>query len=123
MRMSEVTTPPHRGTIALLLGDPATAERARAELTIAGYRTLLIDNPVSVHFVVGRERPDFVVLDLGLSMVNGRELARRIDGAPVLLYGDLVGEPQDLLAYTGALGHIPPDPVLSFATLLRRALR
>ena len=62
--------------------DPALRELYRSSLRVAGYAVVAVSDGIDALRRVERERPDAVVLDLGLPRLNGRDVHRELRSAP-----------------------------------------
>ena len=82
MQVSDTDTPsatPDRGPLVLLVEDEQSiAEPFMAVLRRAGFRTELAMTGSDAISLVGRRRPDLVLLDLGLPDLDGRDVCRQI---------------------------------------------
>jgi CheY-like chemotaxis protein len=62
--------------------DPMLRELYRSTLKAAGYAVVAVGDGVDALRRVEYERPDAVVLDLGLPRLNGRDVQRELKSAP-----------------------------------------
>lgn len=107
-------------SLVLVVDDSADAAESLAlVLELEGFRTLTAHDGRSALDRIGQQRPDAVLLDLGLPDLDGVEVGRRIralaDGAGILLVALSGHGGQDDLAATRAAGfdaHLvkPVDP-------------
>ena len=69
---------PRRTTVLVVEDDAALRDLYRTELTMAGYRVVAVgDGMAALEWLEG-ERPDAIVLDLGLPRVAGQDLHREL---------------------------------------------
>ncbi|HET9490746.1 MAG TPA: GAF domain-containing protein [Methylomirabilota bacterium] len=107
-----------------------SAQMLQACLELAGHRVLVADNGVDAVTVALRERPDVMLVDIGLPVLDGNEVARRVRAAlgPAVLLIALTGygRPQDRqqALEAGFDDHVvkPVDPE-QLTSLIARAAR
>jgi CheY-like chemotaxis protein/anti-sigma regulatory factor (Ser/Thr protein kinase) len=107
-----------------------SAQMLQACLELAGHRVLVADNGVDAVTVALRERPEVMLVDIGLPVLDGNEVARRVRAAlgPAVLLIALTGygRPQDRqqALEAGFDNHVvkPVDPE-QLTSLIARAVR
>ena len=103
-----------RRRLVLIVDDsPVDLDVCRRRLERAGYACLLREMPLGTAAIVLRERPDAVLMDVGLPGLSGDQIAsllRRNDGAPgpmVILHSGLpVSALEQMARECGAIGFI-----------------
>jgi DNA-binding NtrC family response regulator len=102
----------------ILLDDSAIVrEMTRATLEDAGYEVIALDNQFSFSAVLGREKPDLVLVDVGMPALQGDVLVKIANGykglhkCPMVLFSDRSPNELSLLANAcGAAGFIRKTP-------------
>jgi len=98
----------------ILLDDSAIVrEMTAATLEDAGYEVISLDNPFSFSVVLGREKPDLVLVDVGMPALQGDPLVKITNGykglhkCPMVLFSDRSANELSILASScGAAGFI-----------------
>jgi CheY-like chemotaxis protein len=119
LRMAAMATDKSTSLVLVVDDNPDATESLALILEIEGFRALTAHDGRSALDRVEQERPDAVLLDLGLPDLDGVEVGRRIrarrDGARILLVAISGHGGQDDIAATRAAGfdaHLvkPVDP-------------
>jgi CheY-like chemotaxis protein len=71
-----------RTTVLVVEDDAALRDFYRTELTIVGYRVVALSDGVAALQWLEGERPDAIVLDLGLPRLGGWDLHRELTSHP-----------------------------------------
>ncbi|HWW84840.1 MAG TPA: response regulator transcription factor [Vicinamibacterales bacterium] len=117
-------------SVLVVEDEPAIAEIARDYLQHAGYSVMTTADGIDALRLVREQRPDLVVLDLGLRRLDGLDVARRLrrDGSlPIVMLTARVSESDRLLGLEiGADDYItkpfsPRELVARVRAVLRRA--
>src|SRR4051794_16395705 len=86
--MPSVTSDPRASLVMVVEDDPAIAQMVSLELELSGYRTHVERDGLAALEAVRRERPDVVLLDIGLPGLDGIQVCRRLraagDWTPIL---------------------------------------
>jgi DNA-binding NtrC family response regulator len=98
----------------ILLDDSAIVrEMTSATLEDAGYEVIALDNQFSFSVVLGREKPDLVLVDVGMPALQGDTLVKITNGykglhkCPMVLFSDRSENELSILANScGAAGFI-----------------
>lgn len=78
MAWSQPDTP----TVLVVEDTDAVRIVLRMQLTILGYHVLEARNGLEAVDIAGRERPDIILMDIGLPLLDGLEAARLLRGNP-----------------------------------------
>jgi two-component system alkaline phosphatase synthesis response regulator PhoP len=117
-------------SVLVVEDEPAIAEIARDYLQHAGYAVMTSADGIEALRLVREQRPDLVVLDLGLRRLDGLDVARRLrrEGTlPIIMLTARVSESDRLLGLeVGADDYItkpfsPRELVARVRAVLRRA--
>jgi DNA-binding response OmpR family regulator len=121
-----------RGSVLVVEDEPTIAEVVSRYLERAGYRTEIASDGVEALRLAAAQRPDLVVLDLMLPLLDGFEVLRRLReqaaGNPAVIMLTAKGEQDDRLAglRSGADDYVvkpfsPSELVARVDAVLRRA--
>jgi two-component system OmpR family response regulator len=110
-------------TILIVDDEPVVRELLRAALEPAGSRLLESADGTEALDIAWRERPDLVVLDVGLPMLSGIDVCRALKThlpppRVLLITGNGYVEGIDACGADGVIGK-PFDPALVLETVLR----
>jgi DNA-binding response OmpR family regulator len=92
--------PARRERILIVEDDPELRRLYRAALTISGFDVIPVGDGIEALYQIDADRPDLVVLDLGLPRLSGRDVYRdlasnpRTKDIPILV---VTGDPGDLV--------------------------
>ena len=102
-----------RRKIILIDDSEIVREMLRAQLEDQGYEVITLDNQFSLSQVLGKEKPDLVLVDVGMPALAGDVLVRITNGykglhkCPMVLFSDRSTNELSLLARDcGAAGFI-----------------
>jgi two-component system cell cycle response regulator DivK len=82
----------------------AAREMARELLEAEGYRVILLEGPMGSAEVLRRERPDLVLVDVGMPAMTGDDVVRylrrdvRLGNVPILFFSALARDELETLA-------------------------
>jgi DNA-binding response OmpR family regulator len=86
--MPSVTSDPRASLVMVVEDDPAIAQMVSLQLELSGYRFHVERDGLAALEAVRRERPDVVLLDIGLPGLDGIQVCRRLraagDWTPIL---------------------------------------
>src|SRR3954447_19194018 len=86
--MPNVTSDPRASLVMVVENDPAIAQMVSLQLELSGYRTHVERDGLAALEAIRRERPDVVLLDIGLPGLDGIQVCRQLraagDWTPVL---------------------------------------
>src|SRR4051794_6555132 len=86
--MPSVTSDPRASLVMVVEDDPAIAQMVSLQLELSGYRTHVERDGLAALEAIRRERPDVVLLDIGLPGLDGIQVCRQLraagDWTPVL---------------------------------------
>jgi DNA-binding response OmpR family regulator len=83
-----VTSDPRASLVMVVEDDPAIAQMVSLQLELSGYRTHVERDGLAALAAIRRDRPDVVLLDIGLPGLDGIQVCRRLraedDWTPIL---------------------------------------
>ena len=86
--MPIVTSDPRASLVMVVEDDPAIAQMISLQLELSGYRTHVERDGLAALEAIRRDRPDVVLLDIGLPGLDGIQVCRRLraedDWTPIL---------------------------------------
>ena len=86
--MPDVTSDPRASLVMVVEDDPAIAQMVSLQLELSGYRTHVERDGLAALDAVRRDRPDVILLDIGLPGLDGIQVCRRLraegDWTPIL---------------------------------------
>jgi DNA-binding response OmpR family regulator len=86
--MPSVTSDPCASLVMVVEDDPAIAQMVSLQLELSGYRTHVERDGLAALAAIRQQRPDVVLLDIGLPGLDGIQLCRRLraadDWTPIL---------------------------------------
>src|SRR5690242_1353828 len=86
--MPSVTSDPRASLVMVVEDDPAIAQMVSLQLELSGYRTHVERDGLAALEAIRRDRPDVVLLDIGLPGLDGIQVCRRLraanDWTPIL---------------------------------------
>ena len=83
-----MTSDPRASLVMVVEDDPAIAQMVSLQLELSGYRTHVERDGLAALAAIRRDRPDVVLLDIGLPGLDGIQVCRRLraedDWTPIL---------------------------------------
>ena len=83
-----MTSDPRASLVMVVEDDPAIAQMVSLQLELSGYRTHVERDGLAALDAIRRERPDVILLDIGLPGLDGIQVCRRLrsedDWTPIL---------------------------------------
>jgi len=83
-----VTSDPRASLVMVVEDDPAIAQMVSLQLELSGYRTHVERDGLAALDAIRRDRPDVILLDIGLPGLDGIQVCRRLrsedDWTPIL---------------------------------------
>ena len=103
------------GKTPILVVDDETPRVLRTSLAMEGYHVLEAGNGAGAIAMVGREKPEVVILDLGLPDIDGLDVIRRIRAGgskvPIIVLSSRGGERGRVKAFALGADDYMPKPI------------
>jgi CheY-like chemotaxis protein len=102
---------------------------AREILTKGGYRVVTVDTPFELDRIIALEKPDLMLIDVGMPMLSGEELVdatkrHRLDACPIVFFSGRPAAELDALAKKhGVAGYIEKQALKDLLSSVARFLK